>query len=586
MTTAVRRSRTILVLVVALLCLCALRLVDLQIIQGPDLAAEGELVRTAKSDIAAKRGTISDATGVVLADSILTYDIAVNQVNIRNYVHYETKTVKAQKTTVAVGRGPAEAARQLADLLGMSAAELGGKFLGNSTYVYVKRNVDAVTYRKIRALDIYGIEWEAVYERTYPNGNVAAPVVGTVNAEGVGSSGLESQFEKLLEGTPGAEAFEIAPDGAIIPGGKKTTEEPVDGGSLTVTLHADLQHLVQELLDARVQQHEAEWGSIVVEDVSTGQILVLADSNSTAPDNANPQPVAAVQYAVEPGSVGKLVTFATALEHGTITPTTSFQVPYQLDYEDAGGPITDFHEHDTETLTATGILAESSNTGTVLVGQTVTDQQRYDMMKALSFGEATGIELAGETPGILRPASEWAGRDRYVNMFGQSYSISPLQEASFMATIANGGVRIAPRIVKSWTHADGTVETPEQPSPTQAMSADTAKTLLRMMESVVDDPLGTGSTAKVDGYRVAVKTGTADIVVDGAHGIVSTTAGIVPADSPRLAISVVLYNPKVGYISSDSSAPLFGDVAEAAVRNLGIPASQTAADLYPATPQQ
>lgn len=583
---AARRSRTILGIVVALLCVCALRLVHLQVIDAPNLAAEGEKVRTSSSQIAAKRGEITDATGVVLADSILTYDIAVNQVNIRSYVHYEKRTVDGREKTVAVGYGPAEAARQLAGLLGMSVAELGGELLGDSTYHYVKRNVDAVTYREIRALDIHGIEWEAVYERTYPNGATAAPVIGTVNTEGVGSSGIESQFDALLQGSPGAEAFEIAPNGAVIPGGKKTTKEPSDGGSVALTLHADLQHLVQELLDERVKRHEAEWGSIVVEDVSTGQILVLADSNSTTPDNASPQTVAAVQYAVEPGSVGKLVTFAAALEAGAITPTSVFQVPYSLEPADAGGPITDFHEHGTETLTATGILAESSNTGTVLVGETVSDQQRHDMMAALGFGEATGIELAGETPGILRPASDWAGRDRYVSMFGQSYSISPLQEASFMATIANGGVRIAPRIVKSWTNADGTVERTPPPPPTQAMSAETAKTLMTMMESVVEDRLGTASTAKVEGYRLGVKTGTADIVVDGAHGIVSTTAGLLPVDAPRLAISVVLYNPKVGYISSDSSAPLFGDVAEAAVRNLGIPASSTPATLYPTTPQQ
>ncbi|WP_076463764.1 peptidoglycan D,D-transpeptidase FtsI family protein [Actinomyces mediterranea] len=584
--TSVRRSRVILGIIVVVLSLCAARLVDLQIIQGPSLAAEGEEVRTSTTAITAKRGTITDATGVVLADSILTYDIAVNQVNIRSYVHYEEETVGGVTRKVEVGRGPAEAARQLADPLGIDAAELGGLFVGDSTYAYVKRNVDAMTYRAIRALNIYGIEWEAVYERTYPNGNVAAPVVGTVNAEGVGSSGLEAQFDELLQGVPGTEAFEIAPNGAILPGGKKTTKEPADGGSLTVTIRADLQHIVQKLLDARVAQHEAEWGAVVIEDVSTGQVLVLADSNSTEPDNAKPQPVSAVQYAVEPGSVGKVVTFATALDAGAITPTTQFTVPYSLDMPDAGGSINDFHYHDVEALTATGILAESSNTGTVLVGQTVSDEQRYEMMQRIGFGSLTGIELAGETAGIVRPASEWAGRDRYVSMFGQSYSISVLQEASLMATIANGGVRIAPRLVKSWTNADGTVETPEQPEPTQVMSADTAQQLMLMMESVVSDQLGTAGAAKVDGYRLAVKTGTADIIVDGQQGIVSTTAGLLPVDAPRLAISVVLYNPKVGYISSDSSAPLFGDIAREAVRNLGIPASSQAPQLYPTTPQQ
>lgn len=584
MTQRFGRSLAILIIFFFGLMACAIRLVDLQIIKAPTLATEGEAVRTSQTGIAAKRGSITDATGTILADSILTYNIAVNQINLRSYVHSETTKENGVEKTKVVGRGPVEAARQLAPLLHMSEAELGGLFLGDSTYTYVKRNVDAVTYREIRALDIYGIEWEATYERTFPNGNVAAPVIGTVNAEGVGSSGMESQFNTLLTGTPGSQQYEIAPNGAIIPGAKKTTVEPVDGGSLQLTLHADLQHLVQDMLDARVEHHKAEWGTVVVEDVTTGEILVMADSESTIPDNANPQPVASVQYTVEPGSVGKVVTFAAALDAGTITPTSVFNVPYSLDLLDAGGPITDFHEHDGETLTATGILAESSNTGTVLVGQTLSNEQRYDMMKAVGFGDLTGVELAGETTGILRPPSEWAGRDQYVSMFGQSYSVSPLQETSFMSTIANGGVRIPPRLVKSWTNADGTVETPEEPKPTQAMKADTAQNLMLMMESVVEDHLGTAGAAKVDGYRVGVKTGTADIVVNGQHGIVSTTAGLLPVEAPRLAISVVLYNPKVAYISSDSSAPLFGEVAQASVRNLGIPASTTPASLFPTTP--
>ena len=570
------RSRGILYTIVVFLVACSMRLVYLQIIAGPTLAAEGQSIRTHSSEVAAKRGSITDATGVVLADSILTYDIAVNQINIRAYVHEDDNGDE-------VGRGPAEAARQLAPLLGTDEAELGGRLLGDSTYVYLKRNVDAVTYRQIRALDIHGIEWEAVYQRSYPNGNVAAPLIGTVNAEGQGSSGLESRFDDLLTGRPGEEAFETAPNGAIMPGGKRTTVEPVNGGSLQTTIHADLQHQIQDMLDARVSRHQAEWGTVVIEDISTGQILVMADSDSTPPDNAKPQPVAGVQYAFEPGSVGKLATIAAGLDFGTITPTSVFDVPYSLDYADAGGPITDYHQHGTEALTATGILAESSNTGTVLIGETLSDAQRRDMMERMGFGAGTGIELAGESPGLV--GEQWQGRDHYVTMFGQAYMVTALQEVSMLAAIGNGGTRLSPHLVKSWTNADGTVEAPEADEPVQVMGASTAAQLLSMMESVVEDKNGTGAAAKVEGYRLGVKTGTADIVVNGQEGIVSTTAGIIPADAPRLAISVVLYNPKVDVISSDSSAPLFGDVARTAVNNLGIPASSTPAELYPSKPQ-
>ena len=230
------------------------------------------------------------------------------------------------------------------------------------------------------------------------------------------------------------------------------------------------------------------------------------------------------------------------------------------------------------------MLAESSNTGTVLIGQTVSDDQRYSMMRALGFGQETGIELPGESAGLLRNADQWQGRDRYVTMFGQAYAITAMQEASALATIANGGVRISPHIVKSWTNADGTVEVPDTSQPVQVMDAQAASQLLTMMESVVEDELGTAGAAKVPGYRVGVKTGTAETVIDGTAGLVSTTAGIIPADAPRLAIAVVLYNPKVASVSSDSSAPLFGDIARTAVANLGIPASTGSANLYPTTP--
>ena len=564
MDTVITRSRWVLGFFIFALSICAVRLVQLQIVEGPSLAAQGQRVRTSSTEVAAARGTITDATGVVLANSIQTYDIAVNQLNIRASVHRDDDGNE-------VGRGPAEAARQLAPLLGMNEAELGGMMLGDSTYEYIKRNVDAVTYREIRKLDIYGIEWESVFERT-------------VNADGQGSSGIEAQFDAFLTGTPGAQAFEIAPNGAVMPGGKKTTVEPKNGGNVELTMHADLQHQVQDLLDARVAKHHADWGAVVIEDVATGHVLVMADSNSTEPDNAKPQKVHAVQDAFEPGSVGKLVTVGVALNQGTISPTSVFQVPYALDLPDAGGPITDFHEHDGETLTATGVLAESSNTGTVLIGQTVSDDQRYSMMRAFGFGQETGIELPGESAGLLRNADQWQGRDRYVTMFGQAYAITAMQEASALATIANGGVRISPHIVKSWTNADGTVEVPDTSQPVQVMDAQAASQLLTMMESVVEDDRGTAGAAKVPGYRVGVKTGTAETVIDGASGLVSTTAGIIPADAPRLAIAVVLYNPKVASVSSDSSAPLFGDIARTAVANLGIPASTGSANLYPTTP--
>ena len=556
---------------------CVLQLIVIQVFQSSTLASEGERVRTAVSEIGAKRGEILDVNGVVLADSVQAYHIAVNQKAITTYEH------KDDNGNV-VGRGPAEAAKQLSPLLGISQAELGGMMLGDSTYVYLKKNVDAVTYREIRKLDITGIEWEAVFDRTYPNGNTAGPIVGAVNAEGDGVSGLEAYFNNFLQGTSGEEAYEISPNGAVMPGGKKVTKEPQDGGSVRTTLHADLQHLVQDALDARVRKHNADWGVVVISDVSTGRILVLADSGSTTPNPSKPQSVMGVQAPYEPGSVGKLLTMASALEKGTTTPTSAYSVPYSISPADAGGPISDYHEHGTEMMTTTGILTQSSNVGTIEVGEQVGDRDRYDFMTKMGLNQVTGIELAGESQGIMRDFDAIRGRDRYTMMFGQSYAITAIQQNQFIQAIGNRGVMIAPRIIDSTTDSKGRTEKTVAPQPKQVMSADRSKELITMMESVVMDKQGTGQLAKVEGYRVAVKTGTADIKVNGADAVVSNTAGLVPAESPRLAISVVLYNPRVAGLSSDAAAPLWSEVTTEAVRNLGIPASTESAQLYPTTP--
>ena len=556
---------------------CVIQLIVIQVFQSSTLASEGERVRTAVSEIGAKRGEILDVNGVVLADSVQAYHIAVNQKAITTYEH------KDDDGNV-VGRGPAEAAKQLSPLLGISQAELGGMMLGDSTYVYLKKNVDAVTYREIRKLDITGIEWEAVFDRTYPNGNTAGPIVGAVNAEGDGVSGLEAYFNNFLQGTSGEEAYEISPNGAVMPGGKRVTKEPQDGGSVRTTLHADLQHLVQDALDAGVRKHNADWGVVVISDVSTGRILVLADSGSTKPNPSKPQSVMGVQAPYEPGSVGKVLTMASALEKGTTTPTTVYSVPHSISPADAGGPISDYHEHGTEMMTTTGILTQSSNVGTIEVGEQVGDRDRYDFMTKMGLNQVTGIELAGESQGIMRDFDAIQGRDRYTMMFGQSYAITAIQQNQFIQAIGNRGVMIAPRIIDSTTDSKGRTEKTVAPQPKQVMSADRSKELITMMESVVMDKQGTGQLAKVEGYRVAVKTGTADIKVNGADAVVSNTAGLVPAESPRLAISVVLYNPRVAGLSSDAAAPLWSEVTTEAVRNLGIPASIESAQLYPTTP--
>ncbi len=567
---------------VAAFSLIGLALVKIQVISAPTLAAQGLAVRTHQSQLPAQRGDIVDANGNVLATSVETKHIAVNQVAIKQ-AHVFGGEEDAEGNRTEIGIGPAAAAQVLAPILGQDEAELGGKMVGDSTYVYLAKDVPLPKWREIRALGIYGIEWENSYQRVYPNGALAASVIGTINSEGDGTSGLELVENDNLVGVPGEQAYEIGATGEVIPGGKSVVEAAKDGATVHTSLRMDLQYSVEEALNEAVKKYGADWGSVVIEEVSTGRILVLADSGNTE-ITAVPQTSRIAQYAVEPGSVGKIVTVTSALEHGTVTPTTPIDTPYQMT-TDNGQQFRDSHEHPDYTRTVTGVLAESSNTGAIRIGQTVSDEQRYDLYQRLGFGETTGIELPGESGGILAHWENWDGAQRYTTMFGQGYALTQLQQANFMATIANGGVAQRPHLVDGITRADGTYEETKKEPPRRVVDPDVAHEVVKILESTMSDEIGTGASFAVEGYRIGAKTGTAEIIENGQYsGTATTVLGVVPVDQPTLAVSVLLYRPRTSIWASETAGPLFHNVVSEAVRSLGVPVSTTPPELYPTTP--
>lgn len=564
-----RRSRGLLIITVVALIVAAIQLFMIQIVRGEELAEQGRDVRTSASAVMAPRGTIVDADNNVLVDSQMVYHIAVNQKHILEYRHIDSKGV-------IVGRGPAEAARLLAPILEMDEAELGGRMVGEDPYVYLAKKIDAQRYREIRKLGIYGIEWEPIFERLHPAGSTAAQIVGSVDADGKGNSGLELVYNEELTGTAGEESYEIGPTGEVIPGAKVISKAALPGATVHTTLHSDLQHSVQEAVDEAVTFHNAEWGAAVVLDVATSEVLVLADSGIEDP-SVGPQTSRAVQMVYEPGSVGKLLTFASALEHGIIGPETSFTMGDQYTTS-SGQTFKDFSEHGQYERTATGILAQSFNTGTVMIGEQMSDADRYETMKLFGLGDVTGIELPGEATGLLTEPQTWDGRTRFTTMFGQGYALTAIQAATIAATIANDGVWQPPRIVSGLTTADGVFHESKPPTPVQAIRPEVAQTLFTMMESVTTpEHFGTGSIAAIDGYRISAKTGTSEI---GTGGTVSNMVAALPSDDPQIAIAVVLYHPKVGTTSAESAAPLFKEVALNAIRALDIPPSSEEPRLY------
>ncbi|MEE6274053.1 penicillin-binding protein 2 [Georgenia sp. MJ206] len=572
-----RRQNLVLVAVLAVMMVFGGRLVYVQAVEGPQLAEEALDKRLSYSTLQAPRGDILDANGEILATSVQRYNVGVNQRMIRDF----TTEVDGEQKTGAVA-----AAALLAPLLGRDAAELGAQMVGDSTFVYLAKGLTPDQWREVRALGIPGIEPEATTERIYPNGNTAGNVVGFVGRDGEGLAGLELAFEDELEGVEGSSVVEIGLHGQRIPAGQRSMTPSQAGQTIHTTIDRDIQFRAQQVIDESTATYGAAWGAVVVQEIATGRIIALADSGAVDPNNYQATaPEArgsrAVQAAYEPGSTGKVPTFASALETGVVEPTTVFTTPDRFTTP-SGQTFSDADPHATEDMTVAGILATSSNTGTVQIGDLMSDEERYDYLRAFGFGQATGIGLPGETAGILAPPESWDGRQRYTTMFGQGMAVNLIQNTAVAATIGNAGVRLTPRLVDGFTDAEGQFVPSTAEEGTQVVSPETAAEMLTMMEGVVARE-GTGILGAVDGYRAAGKTGTAQ--VPDANGNLNQTVvnfiGVAPADSPRIAVGVVLYHPSNQRPSSIIAAPVFKDVAAFALRHLGVPPSGTEPELYP-----
>ncbi|WP_246169524.1 peptidoglycan D,D-transpeptidase FtsI family protein [Actinotalea subterranea] len=562
-----RRQSILLVAVVVLLVVFTGRLVIVQGVEGPAIAQVALEERLETVAIPGDRGDIVDAQGKVLATTVERYDIVINQLLFQ-------RADSSQDAAL-------EAAGELEPFLGIPAAELAPKLMGERQFVYLKKGVTPEVHRQVMDLGVVGVTAERTTERVYPAGTTGGNIVGFTGAEGYGQAGLEQIYDDQLTGKAGSETFEQGGLGQRIPTGADDVTPAVPGDDLQLTFDLDLQYMAQQALDAQVLATGAEWGTVEVLDVATGEILALADSGTidpNSPTNAAPSRAAAVMY--EPGSTAKVIAMAAILETGVATPASQFVVPYQYTVGN-GQTFKDSHEHADLNLTLTGILAESSNTGTVMVGQQVPKQVRHDYLSKFGFGSTTGVGLPGEQSGLLAAAEDWDGRSEYAVLFGQAVSVTTLQATQVFATLANGGVRVQPHLVKGTTDADGVFHAVEVPQ-TQVVSEQTADTILQMLETAVAD--GTGTKAAVPGYRIAGKTGTAQ-AFEG-NGVVKNVAsfiGIAPADDPRLVVNVALYDPKTSIYGGDVAAPVFSEVTAHALRHLGIPPSGTQAQLLPTT---
>lgn len=581
----VKRQRILAVALLALMVVFAGRLVLVQGVHAADLSQVALAQRLVTSEVDTERANIVDRNGVVLATSVKSYNVAVNQQRVADFT-------RTDKNGQLVAEGPLDAAKILAPILGLKESELAADMVGDSTWKYIAKDVTPETWALVKDENIYGIEPEPTSERIYPNGDIAGNVVGFVagssNAQGeVGAAGAELEYEDELLGKPGSITYEKGGGGTIIPTGRHEETPAVPGSTVVLTLDRDIQWQVQKLVAAAVKKTGTERAMVTVEDVKTGEILALVDSGSVDPNDPGATPAGdrgagTVSTVFEPGSTGKVITMAAVLEEGLATPLSQFHAPYK--YTTPNNQVFhDSHDLGDQQLTLAGVLVNSSNTGTVQIGSMLTEKQRYDYLTAFGFGSPTGVGLPNESAGILHPWEKWDGRTKYGVLFGQGVAVTALQTAQVYQTVANGGVRLQPTIVKGLQHHDGTFTPRELDEPTRVVSEKTSDQLMLMLEDVTEE--GTGGLAQIDGYRVAGKTGTAQAPDESGklNDIVASFVGMAPADDPRIVVSVIMYEPKTSIWGGTVAAPLFKDVAAFALQSLRVPPSGETAKLYPTT---
>jgi cell division protein FtsI (penicillin-binding protein 3) len=550
------RNRWGLIAMITLLVLVVGRLAVLQGVDGAAYANAAEQDRLRTYPVAALRGEVLDRAGRPFA-----YTVAASR-------------VVADPSVVEDAGATAEA---LTALLDVPAPELAEKLSREGRYVVLATEISPETVDAVAALELPGILFEDEPVRRYPAGSVGGQVVGFVGQEGAGLAGIEQSFEEELSGTPGERTVEVGSGGNPIPSGIDESTPAVDGSTVQLTLDQDLQYVMEQRLAEACADGFTTRASAVVLDVRTGEVVAMgscpgydpASYASTDPDRLGNPVVSSV---FEPGSVMKAVTMAAAIEEGVATPGTVLTVNGHIEAGDR--TVTDAHDHAPIDWTVTGILAKSSNVGTIMLAREVGDETLERYMRAFGIGSRTGIELPGESPGIFQESAEWT-ESRAANVpIGQGVSVTSLQMASMYQAIANGGVRIEPRLVAAVTGPDGRAAPQPEPERTRVVSEATAADVAYMLEAVVG-PEGTAPLGQIEGFRVAGKTGTAqranpECGCYAGGGYVTTFVGFAPADEPRYVVAVDLERPDSDAEGGQVAAPVFADVMRYALTADGV----------------
>jgi cell division protein FtsI (penicillin-binding protein 3) len=546
-----------------------------------------------------------------------SYALAATKENTKPFVLHASRgdivdrngvPLSVSDDAVAITADPSQTGKVAGDLAAILSPKLSGttydKLVATLTrkgrFVYVARQVSPQTWNQIDAAIkaqntdrakakqplLVGLYTESDPVRNHPNGTIAANVVGVVSAEGKGQSGLEQGLNDKLSGQDGKAMYEVDAKGNKIPNADHTVEEPKPGVGAQLTLDADLQWFAEKRIEQAVKQYKAESGAVVTMDVKSGEIVAMAnyptfDPNQPVKADALKNP--ALEQVYEPGSVQKVVTMAALADAGLISLDTKLKVPGGISVQRR--TIKDHFDHGVLNLTIAGVIAKSSNVGTVIASQQMPIQDFVHYLKNFGFGEKTGLNFPGESRGLMPPGDEWSELTRSNVAFGQGLSANAVQMTAAVNAVANGGVYVPPKLVKNYVDANGNSIPNPSGASRRVVSESAAKQVSTMMEAVTAKG-GTATQAAIPGYLVAGKTGTAQ-EVDSSCGCyrkwATSFAGFAPADNPRFVTYVVLQNPTNGRGGGFQGGPVFHDVMSYALQKYAVPPTGAKQPVVPLT---
>jgi len=542
-------------LLLALLALTG-RVIDLQIVQAGRLRALAARQAARILILPAARGQIYDRRGRLLAANVPAQS-----------VHADPKMVPDPTSTAA----------RLAPLLNLSAHDLSRRLASPGRFIWLGRRIDGTSARAIAQLQLPGIRLVEEDRRVYPSGSLAGQVLGFTGAENQGLAGIELAYERVLAGRPGRMQILTDALGRELVETREQLSPARPGRHVVLTIDAVIQHITERELGAAVRASRARRGVAIIMEPATGEVLAMAATpafDPMAPDLHRPERWRnpAISDAYEPGSTLKAVVAAAALDSGAVYPTDTFYCPGHLRV--GGTTIKDAEArpggHGVQTLS--DVIKNSCNVGAAQVGTRLGKSGMAHALRRFGFGQSTGIDLPGEAAGLIQAVEAWYGPTLQTISFGQGISVTPLQLLVAVSAVANGGMLMRPHVVRIIRDAAGATEPVPHMLARRVVRPEVGRAVMTMLKRVVDE--GTGTRAAIEGYDVAGKTGTAQKPGPGGYvpgQYVASFIGVVPADAPRLAVLVIVDEPRGAYYGGEVAAPVFARVGLQVLHYLGVP---------------